>query len=73
MIDTNEINKNGKKTIKFIIISILVIAIISLIGYAFARYITSLGGDTQVPIAQWKFKVTAGSYRCYWQSSIIKI
>ena len=61
MIDTNEINKKENKTIKFIVISILIIAVISLIGFAFARYITRLNGNTQVQIAQWSFNVTAGS------------
>ena len=49
------------KTIKFIIIAVLIIAVISLIGVAFARYITRLNGNTQVQIAQWSFNVTAGS------------
>ena len=49
------------KTIKFIIISVLIIAAISLIGFAFARYITTKNGNTQVQIAQWSFNVTAGS------------
>lgn len=56
MIDTKE-----KKTIKFIIISALIILVISLIGVAFARYVTELNGSTQAPIAQWNFNVTAGS------------
>lgn len=61
MIDTKEINKKEKKTIKFIIISVLIILVISLIGVAFARYVTELNGSTQAPIAQWNFNVTAGS------------
>ena len=43
------------KTIKFIIISILIIAVISLVGVAFARYVTMLNGNTQAPIAKWSF------------------
>lgn len=62
MIDTNEINKKENKTIKFIIISIiLIITITPLIGFAFAKYITTKNGNTQVQIAQWYFNVTAGS------------
>lgn len=61
MIDTKEINKKEKKTIKLIIISVLIILVISLIGVAFARYVTKLNGSTQAPIAQWNFNVTAGS------------
>lgn len=45
------------KTIKFIIISILIITVISLIGFAFARYITRLNGGATADIAKWSFKV----------------
>ena len=44
-----------KRTIKLIVISILIIAVISLIGFAFARYVTMLNGNTQAPIAKWSF------------------
>ena len=53
--DTNEINKNGNKAIKFIIISILIIVVISLVGFAFARYITRIDGNAQAPVAKWSF------------------
>ena len=55
--DTKEIHKKENKKIKFIIISTLVISIISLIGFAFARYITKLNGTTRADIAKWSFKV----------------
>lgn len=55
--DTKEIDKKEKKTIRFIVISILIIAVISLIGFAYARYITRLNGTTTADIAQWSFKV----------------
>ena len=57
MIDTKEIDKKEKKTVRFIVISILIIAVISLIGFAYARYITRLNGTTTADIAQWSFKV----------------
>lgn len=58
--ETNEnINKKGLYKI-IIILSICVIAVL-IVGFAFARYITSLNGKTQAPIARWNFKVTAES------------
>lgn len=65
MSNTNETNnKNFKrkfKIVKAIMISIIIIAIISLTGIGFAKYITSLKGSSEVQIAKWNFKVTAGS------------
>ena len=55
MQNTNEINKKENKTIKFIIISILIIAVTSLIGVAFARYVTRLNGGATADIAKWSF------------------
>lgn len=55
MRDTKEINKNGNKTIKLIIISILIIVLISLIGFAYARYRTMLNGSTSAEVAKWSF------------------
>lgn len=43
------------------IIIIIVVSIIALMGFAYARYITIKNGNTEAPIAQWNFKVTAGS------------
>ena len=51
--------KNG--ILKAIIIMILIGLIITVIGFAYARYITTKNGNTQVQIAQWSFNVTAGS------------
>ena len=59
--NTNEISKNGSNTIKFIIISILIIAVISLIGVAYARYITRLNGQVTADIANYNFNVTVGN------------
>lgn len=65
MSNTNETNnKNFRrkfKIVKAIIISIIIIATISLTGIGFAKYITSLKGSSEVQIAKWNFKVTAGS------------
>ncbi len=65
MSNTNETNnKNFKrkfKIVKAIIISIIIIATISLTGIGFAKYMTSLKGSSEVQIAKWNFKVTAGS------------
>ena len=51
--------KNG--ILKAIIIMILIGLIITVIGFAYARYIQTKNGNTQVQIAQWNFNVTAGS------------
>ena len=51
--------KNGIFRKSFIII--LMVLIVTLVGFAYARYITSLNGNTQAPIARWNFNVTAGS------------
>lgn len=65
MSNTNETNnKNFRrkfKIVKAIIISIIIIATISLTGIGFAKYITSLKESSEVQIAKWNFKVTAGS------------
>ena len=55
--DINEkMKKNGKyKSIIVLIITIL--ALMSLIGFAFARYITRLNGGATADIAKWSFKV----------------
>ena len=50
-----------KQIVKVILITILLILSVVLIGFAYARYITSLNGNTQAPIARWNFNVTAGS------------
>lgn len=54
-------NDNKKSILIIISISILVVTIIGMIGFAYARYVKSLSGNTQAPIAQWNFNVTAGS------------
>ena len=53
--DTKEIIKKENKAIKFIIVSVLIITVISLIGVAFARYITSINGNASMDIAKWSF------------------
>lgn len=58
--ETNEkVKKNGM--LKIIILIILVATLIALIGFAYARYVTSKSGQTEVQIAQWNFNVTVGS------------
>ena len=57
---TNE-NVKKKSFSKAIIIVVVLVLIVLGFGFAYARYITRLNGSTQVPIAQWNFKVTAGS------------
>ena len=57
---TNEkTKKNG--ILKVIILVILIIAVVILAGFAYARYMTTKSGQTEVEIAKWNFKVTAGS------------
>ena len=54
--ETNEkIKKNG--ILKIVLVIILIIAIIILAGFAYARYVTTLRGQTTADIAQWSFKV----------------
>ena len=58
--ETNEkIKKKG--IVKIIILIFLIATVIALAGLAYARYVTSIGGQTEVEIAKWNFKVTAGS------------
>ena len=57
---TNE-NVKKKSFSKAIIAVVVLVLIVLGFGFAYARYITRLNGSTQVPIAQWNFKVTAGS------------
>ena len=61
--NTNEIenSKKNSNSLKTVFLVIVVVGIISLIGFAFARYITQLNGNTEAQIARWDFKVTAGS------------
>lgn len=57
---TNEkIKKNG--VVKIIIILTMIVTILILAGLAYAKYVTSIGGQSEVQIAQWNFNVTAGS------------
>ena len=61
--NTNEIENSKKKSssLKSVFWVIALVAVLSLIGFAFARYITQLNGNTEAQIARWDFKVTAGS------------
>ena len=52
---TEETMKNGR--LKAIIILVLIISVIAIIGFAFARYITRLNGGATADIAKWSFKV----------------
>ena len=58
--ETNE-NVNKKGLYKVIIILSICVIVILIVGFAYARYITTKNGNTQVQIAQWSFNVTAGS------------
>ena len=57
-------NDNKKSILIIISISILVVTIIGMIGFAYARYITRINENAQVAVAQWNFNVTAGSSQC---------
>ena len=58
--ETNDkVKKNG--ILKVIIPLILIITIVVFAGLAYARYVTSKSGQTEVQIAQWNFNVTVGS------------
>ena len=58
--ETNEeIKKN--RMLKIIILIILAATLMALIGFAYARYVTTKSGQTEVEIAKWNFNVTAGS------------
>lgn len=50
------VKKNSNK-IRNSIILLLIILVITLVGFAYARYVTSLNGDVKAQIATWSFKV----------------
>ena len=58
--DTNENIKKNNKVLKAIIILVLIVTSIALVGYAYARYITSQSGDAEAQVAKWSFKVVDG-------------
>ena len=54
---------SGKKKIiilKFFILFCLLVITVSLIGFAWARYVSSRSGDTEAQVAKWSFKVVDG-------------
>ena len=53
-------NKINTKVKLIIIITIIITTIIS-IGIAYAKYVTTLIGNSQVQIAKWNFKITEKS------------
>ena len=54
--ETNEkVKKNGM--LKVIIPLILIVTIVILAGFAYARYVTRISGQSTADIAQWSFKV----------------
>lgn len=58
--ETNEkTKKNG--ILKMVLVISLVIVIAILAGFAYARYMTTKSGQTEVEIAKWNFNVTAGN------------
>ena len=57
--ETNEkVKKYGM--LKVIISVILIIAVVILAGIAYARYVTSIRGQTEAQVAKWSFKVVDG-------------
>ncbi len=56
-----EKNERSKSFLKFIIPIVILAIIIGLIGFAYAKYQTSLTGQAEEQIAKWNFKVTANS------------
>lgn len=51
--ETNEkVKKNGMLKVIIPLILIVILA-----GIAYARYVTSIGGQTEAQIAKWSFKV----------------
>ncbi len=57
--NTDEIKKKNK-ILKVIVILIILILLVSLIGYGWARYISSKEGDATAQVAKWSFKVVDG-------------
>ena len=58
--ETNDnVKKKGLSKVVILLSLLIIVALIG--GFAYARYVTSLNGGTQAPIAKWNFKVTAGS------------
>lgn len=60
-IEEKKANKLNFKITLLVIVLIAVVTILSLSWYAYAKYITSLKGETSADIAQWNFNVTAGN------------
>ena len=52
--ETNE-KASKKRVLKGMIAIVLLIAVIALIGFAYAKYITRLNGNAQAPVAKWSF------------------
>ena len=52
-----ETNEKAKKNgiLKVSIILILIVSILALAGFAYARYITRINGNAQAPVAKWSF------------------
>ena len=56
-----KINEKLKKHIKIITVLIIILIVITLIGLAYARYVTSQSGQTEAQVAKWSFKVVDGN------------
>ena len=52
---------NKKRMLKIIILFMIIVAIVVLVGIAYARYITKLNGQVEAQIANWSFKVNGST------------
>ena len=52
---------NKKRMLKVIILFMIIVAIVVLVGIAYARYITKLNGQVEAQIANWSFKVNGST------------
>ena len=53
--EIKEEKKNSK--VKIVIFLLIIVALVAIVGFAYARYVTRLNGTTTADIAQWSFKV----------------
>ena len=53
--EIKEEKKNSK--VKIVIFLLIIVALVAIVGLAYARYITRMNGTTTADIAQWSFKV----------------
>ena len=51
-------NKKHNKILSIVIFIILVVAIVLIVGYAYAKYVTSQSGEAQAEIAEWNVAIS---------------